>query len=378
LKILWIPNHPGGPGFVGAGEHIIRHLKRNHEIYRIRWHTREQFSGPADLIDSLRFYRRKKNGLTDFHVRRVPDVTRPFRRNRLKSIWLNEYLFQKDLRRIVRENDVDVMVTAYTEYVTGRPPFDLDIPVIFHYLDCDDWEKHPQRPTEPYLRKSEGVVGVSHLAVERARQYNSSVRYITNGVDVEHFRNADGNQILKQYDLQDATVVTLLGLKVRAYYFLEAVLKAHEKRPDLRCVLVGKSETIRQKINALPGDKHPFIYLGAVPHSEVPNILAASDVGLYPVIHDDYNDGRSPIKVFEYTAANLPIVMPPVKETRHLNFDNFEFVDPDPPSMAAGILRAADRGPVEEPRVHNHDLAHLAGQWEEFLRNHAHTSGTAK
>ncbi|MFA6523244.1 MAG: glycosyltransferase [Candidatus Peribacteraceae bacterium] len=64
-------------------------------------------------------------------------------------------------------------------------------------------------------------------------------------------------------------------------------------------------------------------FLGQLPRSDVPSVLAASDVLVYPAPasrHPYFLRDTSPLKIFEYMAASRPIVaadLPPLREILH-------------------------------------------------------------
>ena len=50
---------------------------------------------------------------------------------------------------------------------------------------------------------------------------------------------------------------------------------------------------------------------------------------MYPVDEAVYYDAASPIKIFEYTAAGKPVVVPRITEAERLGFENLVFASPE-------------------------------------------------
>jgi glycosyltransferase involved in cell wall biosynthesis len=75
-------------------------------------------------------------------------------------------------------------------------------------------------------------------------------------------------------------------------------------------VLAGMPQVVRDSLRGLAvADRVTFVPF--VPHAEVPGLLRAASVGIYPIPVDDaygVNRSCSPLKVFEYMAAGLPVV----------------------------------------------------------------------
>jgi glycosyltransferase involved in cell wall biosynthesis len=362
MTILWIPHSPAEPGAVRRDQHLIRHLREQHRILSVTWETR----GIGAFWKGLQRYPFSlPDGRRAYHVRRVPDLTRKLRKNRRKAFRLNEWFFRNDIRAIVQHEEVDVIVTAYSSFMTGYPPFDIGIPVVFDYLDCAEWTSDAPHE-KAYIQQADLVLAVSALAEEQARRFNNNVEYLPNGADVQRIHRASGEPVRRRYGLEDATVVSLIGL-IDSPYLIEAVLKARAKIPDLKCLLVGESDYLRSSVADIPGTDDIFVFSGPVPYEEVARYFAATDIGLYPVPGVSYDDGRSPIKVFEYTAAGCPVVTPTIREVKRLDFSNLIYTEPTATSFAEGIVEAARQYPSGDPSIKNYDWSRLATKLDHLL-----------
>jgi len=135
----------------------------------------------------------------------------------------------------------------------------------------------------------------------------------------------------------------------------------------LKCLLVGDSLKIKEQVGSIPAEESPFVYVGAVPYEEVAGYFAATDVGLYPVPGLPYDDGRSPIKVFEYLAAGRPVVAPPIRELKRLSFANVLFAEPSASSFAEGIVRAFESSWQPGDEISSFDWSQLSRTVEKVL-----------
>jgi glycosyltransferase involved in cell wall biosynthesis len=370
MTILWIPHSPSSTGAVRRDQHLIRHLQDQHKIISVTWETRNGLVDPEAFWRGLwRYAYTLPDGRTAYHVRRVPDLLRPLQQDKRRAMRLNEALFRRDVKTILRREEVDLMITADSGFMTGLPPFDVQVPIVFDYLDCAVWDA--STPAEkPYLEQSDAVLAVSTLAEEQARQFSSDVTYLPNGADLARLRSASGEEVRERYGLADATVVSLVGLGASgSHYFIEAVRRARRKVSDLRCLLVGSSEAVERSLSELsPEAQEAFVYVGPVPYEKVASFFAASDVGIYPVDATTYDDGRCPIKIFEYTALGIPVVVPELREVRRLGFNNVVHADPTPSSFAEGIVEATKLGSTPDPSVETYDWSRLADRLDQKLR----------
>lgn len=371
MNILWVPHSPWREGAVGRDRHLIRHLRRDHRVASVAWPLKSEFMYVSRAPSLLRRGKSEVEGTLVYQVRRLPDLSRVFRQREMEGWWPNEKLFRRDLRWAIEDFGADVVITGLSAYMTGYPPFDFDIPFVFDYLDIVDWSNHPYKPDLPYLKDTDAVLCVSDLIYQRAHDFADSVYMLPNGADIEHFRSARGTDVRSRHGLEGDPIVSLIGLTVGegdGLFFVEAVREAKKRLPSLTCLLVGHSEEVERKIEEVDPQGHIFHSVGAVSYSEVADYYAASDVGLYPATGGTYDDGRSPLKVFEYTASETPIVSTPIREVERLGFQNVVLADPTPSSFAEGICQASRMGSTGDPKIERYSWSALAERLIRILR----------
>jgi alpha-maltose-1-phosphate synthase len=114
-------------------------------------------------------------------------------------------------------------------------------------------------------------------------------------------------------------------------------------RRDIATVFVGDGpglDAVRRETAGLPN----AVVAGAVPHARMPGVLAAADIGVAPFeieAHGPLALGFywSPLKIFEYMSAGLPVVAPSVDRIPSLVEHGREGLLYDP--AAAGSLASA-------------------------------------
>lgn len=131
-----------------------------------------------------------------------------------------------------------------------------------------------------------------------------------------------------------------LDLVIRA---LPKILEQHA----VRLQIVGRGRSRQRKLLSKQirklGVEGNVIVQPAMPHHDVPALIAASDLCLAPLGLNDRNvtQGACPIKVLEYMAAGRPLVaanMPIVRELVREDVDALLFAPNDPDDLARQVL----------------------------------------
>lgn len=134
-----------------------------------------------------------------------------------------------------------------------------------------------------------------------------------NGIDISRFSDADGEAIRRQYNLKDSNVVVYVGTmdKMRHLDILvHAFSKAKKSRKDVKLLMVGDGND-KLNLERLAGElgiRDDVVFTGQVYSDDIPNFIAAADIGASPVPPLDFYKLSSPIKMFEYMALGKPVV----------------------------------------------------------------------
>jgi glycosyltransferase involved in cell wall biosynthesis len=119
-------------------------------------------------------------------------------------------------------------------------------------------------------------------------------------------------------------------------------------RTDIRAVLIGDGPELPRVRRAAAG-LEGVVFTGAVAQESMPACLAAADIGVAPfdvAAHAPLALGFywSPLKVFEYMAAGLPVVVPDIPRLRRLVTHEREgllYDASDPEGLASALERLA-------------------------------------
>jgi glycosyltransferase involved in cell wall biosynthesis len=85
-----------------------------------------------------------------------------------------------------------------------------------------------------------------------------------------------------------------------------------ESLPSYSFVIVGPvDDDARQHVRRFEELSNVHL-VGAVPSDQIPSYVAAFDVGVIPFVVDELTRGVSPLKMYEYLAAGVPVVSTPL------------------------------------------------------------------
>jgi hypothetical protein len=197
----------------------------------------------------------------------------------------------------------------------SRPLDIADMPQVKGQLvyDCiDDFEGFAGNTDGKLLAREEQLCEradyiwvVSRHLQEKLSKYASKVRYVPNGVDYGHFSAAQEIRSRRPVDRNRRKSLIYVGA---IYHWFDAALVSEvaAKLPDWDINLIGPAvfygnmETLLAKPN--------INLLGTKNYRELPLFLGQADVAMIPFKINRLIQGTSPIKLFEYFAAGLPVV----------------------------------------------------------------------
>ena len=110
-------------------------------------------------------------------------------------------------------------------------------------------------------------------------------------------------------------------------YCTEEMLATARHAPEWEFVFVGEGG-LEDEVAEVARERENVHYPGAFPYQLMPGFLSLADVGFC------FKDAEQPLKLKEYGAAGLPIVVRPGELSKWHDEDELVFIDPDPEAIA--------------------------------------------
>lgn len=178
-----------------------------------------------------------------------------------------------------------------------------------------------------------------------ARTEGTRVFTVPNGVNV--------HRITPQPESPGAPVVTFVGT-LKPWHGVDVLLRARaQAHKDWKLRIIGDGP-MRAELDDLARSLGIDVdFRGAVASDAIPQHMAGTAIGVapYPAMDTDSDQYFSPLKVYEYMAAGLPVVASRVGQLPEIMGESAYLVPPSDPEALAEALDALVANPVERARV---------------------------
>ena len=230
-----------------------------------------------------------------------------------------------DIRKIVREREIDVILSANI-----LPSFSANFsgaPVVFDYLDHLEESASVYYPdsiignfvkkgvstiTRYNLRHTKSVITVTNELKEYLEGIGvSKIVVIPNGVDTDLLVPVPVDKAKSDLALQGKTIIGYLG-SLEYWVDLETVVKALPHL-DVTLLIIGPGlftdyathiKSLAEELDV--ADR--VIFTGAIPYKEINQYISAMDIGLNPLKMMKKNEYTVGGKVFNYLACGRPVL----------------------------------------------------------------------
>lgn len=198
------------------------------------------------------------------------------------------------------------MINAYNPVIGLPLQKKVGVEATYYYcydeISQSEWCKtHGPRFEEEFAEKVDGVVVSSEPLMEKFKGANKNVQWIPNGVDFPLFHQA----FSPQGNVDQPRVCYIGSLDFRVDF--DMLQSAITSLPAVQFDLVGRViET--QKVRELQAFPNVHVH-GPQSGADLPAFLQQATVGIIPFVKNEFTRNIYPLKINEYLAAGLPVVM---------------------------------------------------------------------
>lgn len=308
--------------------YIFEELAKTHEVHVAHFHVSRGTTRPTGLV--------------------VDEATLFPVKNPLLHYTVNAPWHFHILKKIIRENNIDVVVAAHVLAGTAviHAAKKYDVPVLF---DLKDWFPDSAAAyfknrvlrdcvrdgvwaiTKRNLEQSDMISTVSPSLVDKLGRLGFSAHLITNGVNTDIFVPMDGTPARKELGIAEDDFVIGFSGSVERWYAIDEMIRALPEliryRKNTRLLIVGGSlftgymEELQKLAHEL-GVADRVIFTGTKPYAELPRYIAAMNACTIPLSPPQWVDIALPNKFFEYSACGKPIIMRPIPDVTRIGGPN--------------------------------------------------------
>jgi glycosyltransferase involved in cell wall biosynthesis len=192
------------------------------------------------------------------------------------------------------------------------------------------------------LPRVDGVIGTSGVVLEHVQSLEGGIPslLLENGVDTDHFATPRAEPA----ELSTLTHPRAIYVGALDHRFdLETLKRAARENPGVNFVVIGGDAVS-------PAPSLPNLHqLGRRSYEDVPAYLQHCDFAIMPLTRVPANEGRSPMKIFEFGAAGLAVVATTSAELRRRALPFVRLAE-SAEEFAAACSQVAGqaRGPIAE------------------------------
>lgn len=324
MKILFLSHTYIGGSYVVGSHHLAEQLyKQGHEVYHVSTPLtifHKAFSKDKLRLEIAKKYNyelNKKTGVRNL----IPMGILPWKLS--KYI----YLFTKgrlNLTSIIINKN---KIPSEYDYIFIDQPFFEGLQKKLKYTNLI------YRPTDVYplllddetirileeniLDYCSSVVCTSTPVKSHIEMYNKNlkIKVIENGVDINHFISAEGMFI--ESKLNEFKIIYVGALDKR--FDFDIITSVASKVSNFTFYLVGPFDNeVEDKLANIPNIK----LLGGIEYANIPKYIKSMDVTILPMSNDKSNEGRSPMKIYEYLSCEKVVIARNTLELARRNENN--------------------------------------------------------
>jgi len=234
------------------------------------------------------------------------------------------------------------------------------------------------------IKKSDGVICASKFLYkkffDKKKRKNGKYKLIPFGIPTERFKNAKNIRKELGYLKKDKVLFYIGSLTKDADVDLAIDALAHglKKNKNLKLLVVGGGEAL-EKFKNYAKEKNVsknVKFTNWINFEEVPNYIFSSDICLMPMKNMEIDEGRCPMKLLEYIAAEKIIIGGSVGMVKYFLPKKLLCKPEDGKALGNKIIEVLQNKELQRLSIKNckewkkkHDLKNASKEYYEVMKN---------
>jgi glycosyltransferase involved in cell wall biosynthesis len=253
-----------------------------------------------------------ENGAIVKHLVMPPVLPVDFIKNKTSFKFLfgiNTFLYKRQLLKVIKKQSMSnpIIITAYNP-MYGLPMIGQlnELLNVYYCYDGMDTRRHKSRIFDiekEFCSKVDGIITTSDFLNSEKKKFNKNSFVVKNGVDFNLFVPFAKKTVSKNTSTKKIGYIGTLDQR----FDIDMVEHSVKELPEVLFEFTGYllNNTIVERLSKYPN----VSFFGPIKANKVPELLAKYDLGIIPYIMDEVNKNIYPLKINEYLAVGVPVVM---------------------------------------------------------------------
>lgn len=222
---------------------------------------------------------------------------------------INTYLYKRQLLKVIKKYSLSntIIMTAYNP-MYGLPMIGQlqEFLNVYYCYDGMDTRRHQSRIfniEKEFCSKVDGIITTSDFLNSEKKKLNNNSFVVKNGVDYKLFVPFAKKSVSKSTTPKKIGYIGTLDQR----FDIDMVEHSVKELPNVLFEFTGYllNNAIVERLSKYPN----VSFFDPIKANEVPKLLAKYDLGIIPYIMDEVNKNIYPLKINEYLAVGVPVVM---------------------------------------------------------------------
>lgn len=226
-----------------------------------------------------------------------------------KFFSINAFIYKNQLRKTIKELKLDnpIIITAYNP-MYGLPMIgELNEYLnVYYCYDGMDTQRHKSRIyniEQQFCRQVDGIITTSDYLNSEKQNLNAQSYVVKNGVDFKLFEPHTKKSVSTPSAEKKVGYIGTLDFR----FDIDIMEYAIQELPQVLFEFTGYllNQNIKERLSKYDN----VAFFKSVKAHEVPELLSKYDLGIIPYKMDEVNKNIYPLKINEYLAVGVPVVM---------------------------------------------------------------------